>query len=477
MAIESVGVIEPLKQYVDADGVPYAGGSLTFTQVGTSVAQSVYSDPALTVSLGNVITLNAAGRTSTSASGPDTAVYCQQLTYDYTLKNAAGTTIWGPITFSGSQWPGQVQGQAILSPAINANGYTNRFSTTINKAGSGTHALFAGTRFDTPTIGAGASTLTEAATVYIEGAPASGTNKYALHVASGAVRIDGTLSSSGGAFVGPSQFRLTLTSGTPITTGDVTAATTVFLTPYSGNMIELYSGSAWDMVFSTEVNIAVPATTTTMTDIFAYNNSGTVTLEAVAWTNDTTRATALTTQNGVLVKSGDATRRYVGSVRTTGVSGQTESSIAKRYLWNYYNRVRCIGRVVEATNTWTYSTATYRQANGAAGNQLDLVIGVAEVLVDASLQAFAFNDGGNSAYTSIGYDSTSVPTTGAIGQGGQFQSANQIMPMTTRLLHYPAVGHHVYVWLEKGAAGNTTWLGDNGDSTLTQSGIQGVWDA
>lgn len=197
MAIEAVGLIEPLLQFCDENGVPYAGGSVTFVQVGTSTAQDVYSDAALTTTLGNVITLNAAGRFSTSSTGPDTAVYLQQKTYDYTLKNAAGATIYGPITVSGSQWPGQIQGQAILSPAANATGYTNRFTTTINKASSGTHALFAGTRFDTPTIGAGASTLTEAATVYIEGAPATGTNKYALHVDSGNAQFDGDVTVAG----------------------------------------------------------------------------------------------------------------------------------------------------------------------------------------------------------------------------------------------------------------------------------------
>ncbi len=197
MAIEAVGLIEPVLQFEDGNGIPYAGGSVTFVIVGTSTPQNVYSDPALTVSLGNVVTLNAAGRSSTSSTGLDTPVYLQQLTYDYTLKDANGTIVYGPVTVSGSQWPGQIQGQAITSPAANANGYANRFTTTLNKAGSGTHALFAGTRFDVPTIGAGASTLTEADTVYIEGAPSTGTTKNALHVAAGNAQFDGGIVLSG----------------------------------------------------------------------------------------------------------------------------------------------------------------------------------------------------------------------------------------------------------------------------------------
>ena len=134
--------------------------------------------------------------------------------------------------------------------------------------------------------------------------------------------------------------RITLSTGVPVTTSDVTAATTIYFTPYQGNNISLYDGSAiWNVISFTELSIAVPATTATMYDVFCYNNSGAATLEVLAWTNDTTRATALVLQNGVYVKSGATTRRYLGSFRTTGVSGQTEDSVANRFVWNYYNRV------------------------------------------------------------------------------------------------------------------------------------------
>jgi hypothetical protein len=61
-------------------------------------------------------------------------------------------------------------------------------------------------------------------------------------------------------------------------------------------------------------------------DVLGYNNSGTLALDLVAWTNGTTRATALARQDGVLVKSGATTRRYLGTLRTTGTTGQTEFS-------------------------------------------------------------------------------------------------------------------------------------------------------
>ena len=131
--------------------------------------------------------------------------------------------------------------------------------------------------------------------------------------------------------------RLTLTSGTPVTTADVTAATTIYYTPYNGNKISTFNGSSWSTITFTEKSIAIPATTSTPFDVFMVD--GTQVLETVNWTNDTTRATALVLQDGVLVKSGATTRRYLGTCRTTTVSGQTEDSLINRLVYNHYNKL------------------------------------------------------------------------------------------------------------------------------------------
>ena len=54
--------------------------------------------------------------------------------------------------------------------------------------------------------------------------------------------------------------RLTLTSNTPVLTGDVTAATTIYFTPFNGNRISLYTGSFWKSYSFSEISIAVPST-------------------------------------------------------------------------------------------------------------------------------------------------------------------------------------------------------------------------
>lgn len=274
--------------------------------------------------------------------------------------------------------------------------------------------------------------------------------------------------------------RLTLTSGTAVTTSDVTAATTLYFTPFRGNQIAIYDGSNWDSVAFTEVSVTVPSTTSTPFDVFATATAGVLSLVCTNWGSDTARATALTTQDGILVKSGTTTQRYLGSGRTTAVSGQCEDSDAKRYLWNYYNRVPRRMRVVDGTDTWTYSTAAYHQANATSVNQLDLMIGVSEDMVGATVMAMAANasasapGSGLRAVVGIGLDTTSTATTGFFNAGHDMVATNGEVGIISSWYGYPGIGRHYLAWLEYAqATGTTTWSGDAAGA-ITQSGISGV---
>jgi hypothetical protein len=270
--------------------------------------------------------------------------------------------------------------------------------------------------------------------------------------------------------------RLTLTTGVPVTTADVTAATIVYFTPYAGGSIALYDGTAfWNVISFVESSFAVPASTSQMYDIFAFNNAGVLGLETLAWTNDTTRATALVLQNGVLVKSGVTTRRYLGSFRTTTVSGQTEDSLAKRYVWNYYNRINRKMFVADATATWNYTLQAFRQADGLATNQIDMVIGVSENAVFANVLGAARNTTtAVQIQLGIGLDSTTVNSADA------FPFTNTLVVGLAQMLAaqytgFPGIGRHFLAWLEWSVAtGVTTWIG-SGAPTGT-SGISGqIW--
>lgn len=272
-------------------------------------------------------------------------------------------------------------------------------------------------------------------------------------------------------------FRLTLTSGTPVTTTDVTGATTIYCTPYQGNSIALYSGSAWVTRSSAEFSLALGTLTSGRPyDVFCYDNAGTPTLEFLAWSSDTARATALTYQDGVLVKSGDATRRYLGSFRTVSTTA-TEDSIGNRYLFNYYNRVTrpCRQTTLETTASWTYTTATWRQANANANNQFNVLIGWADAPLTANVRAFNVNGAAAGTGSGVGIDSTSTNSATLWGNLN-FATGG---PATTDAIYrgYPSVGKHTYAWLEISQATSTTqWFGQSA-SGFYQAGISGEFSA
>jgi hypothetical protein len=273
-----------------------------------------------------------------------------------------------------------------------------------------------------------------------------------------------------------------------VTAADVLAATTVYWAPYRGNRIALYNSTIWNTRTFPQLSIAVPATTASVYDVFVYDNAGTPALElSAAWNSDTAifaagvYASTRPLQDGVYVKSTngtaiDATRRYVGSFRTTGVSGQTEDSGKKRHLSNYYTqKARTFQAALETTASWAYTTATWRQANANAANQLDVLIGMPEVCVTATVNAVASNNPGTSEYfVGIGYDSTSAMTSGCLP--ASVEGGNSVVAsLMATLVHNPAIGRHTYVWLEQSVAGGTTtWYGQYSAATTYQAGIAGV---
>lgn len=316
------------------------------------------------------------------------------------------------------------------------------------------------------------------------GVPAGGTTGQVLKKASGTdfdTAWDDEAGGSGAVEPSICNGRLTLETGVPVSTTDQTAKTTIYFTPFKGNAIALYSGSAWVRKTFSEISLALGTLTSGKNyDVFVYDDAGTVTLEfSAAWTNDTTRADALTLQDGVLVKSGTTTRRYLGTLRTTSTT-TTEDSAAKRFVWNAYNQQRRLMKnATETTDSWTYTTATFRQANANAANQLDYVSGDASTLVEVDLAALvnttiAESSGGNIATVGIGVDSTSV-------NSAQTYGTNIDRTATKTYAKYagtPGVGRHFLAWLEySGATGTTTWFGDAGSPTAYQSAIIGtIWN-
>lgn len=274
------------------------------------------------------------------------------------------------------------------------------------------------------------------------------------------------------------QGRLTLESGVPVSTSDITGASadTVYLTPYKGDRIALYdTGTAmWKHFQFTEKSVAVPSTTVTPFDVFAYISGSTIAIECLDWTNDTTRATALTTQDGVYVKNGDVTRRYLGTGRTTGVSGQSEKSTSSDFLWNYYNRVKSGLFAKESTSSWTYTSTTLRPSNNVTTlgvTRVNLVIGVEEDSIEVQVKGLASNTSSVGFTAGIGLDSTSVNSSQLLGAVSR-EGFVAYVDIPGNYSGYLGSGFHFIQWLEaSGPLGTTSWAGDLGSPSIFQTGL------
>lgn len=286
-----------------------------------------------------------------------------------------------------------------------------------------------------------------------------------------AADANGLLSSNGTGTVALTPFplsiaegRLTGTTVTPVTTADVSGVTSIFYTPYIGSRIALYSGTVWAIRSFTEITISVTACTASKPyDVFIVDAGAGIqpTAEILVWTNTTTRATALALQDGVLVKSGATTRRYVGSFFCNSSGGQTDDSLAKRFIWNYYNRrARRLAR--QDNSGWTYSTATLRQAKASTANQVEAITGYAEEEVSLTLTVSVVNDNAATLNINIGIGLDSTTVSSSLGSNYDQTTVSKAVVLNAVYAAFPGIGYHFYTWLESGGGtGTTTWVGRN----------------
>jgi hypothetical protein len=262
--------------------------------------------------------------------------------------------------------------------------------------------------------------------------------------------------------------RLTLTSATPVTTSDVASSSTIYYTAYTSGRIALYTGTIWRMYSFTESSLALSGLTSDKNyDVFAYASGSTVTLElSAAWTTNTSRSTAITRQDGVLVKSGDATRRFIGTIRTISTTTTTDT-VAQRFVWNLNNRIPRYLYVQDTTASWTYNSATWRQIRATTSNKVEAVFGDPDHVSGSSFLMWNGASGtGIAMYTSIGIDSTTVPLATVTSMLMPTAPAQYWWPSSSELDSYVSEGYHAFNWLESAHATTITGMGTVG---LSQS--------
>lgn len=192
--------------------------------------------------------------------------------------------------------------------------------------------------------------------------------------------------------VDPSTFqaRLTATTGVPVPTADVTAGTTLYLTPYKGNNIALLVSGKWQLftlAADLQVSVASGITANTVYDVFVYSNAGVPTLAVRAWSTDTTRPNNLILNSGIYMcgEPGLSAYRYVGTVRMYTAGTPVRDSLVDRGIWNFYNRVpRPFSRTDSTLHT--YTTVAWRVWNGDATQYFSFVQGIQEQGIGISLR-------------------------------------------------------------------------------------------
>lgn len=498
----------PRHQFFDSSGNPLASGSLETYAAGTTTPLATYSDVTLLTANPTTITLNSAGVPQVSST--EVALFLTPgLSYKFIVKNSAGSTIFtrdfitavppssvdvdvtgtAGEALSAGEWAYLSNGSGALTPG-------RWYKTDADTSYSASSAMLVGVAVAAISNGASGTFRVAGKMTGLSGLVAG--SDYYLSGTAGAIsttpgtmpRFVGRADSTTTLVLAPNppdiitgpllcQGRLTATSGTPVTTGDVSAATSIYFTPFEGNQIDLYDGTRWNRRSFSEITISLSGLTASKPyDVFAYDSSGAVTIETLVWTSATARATNLTTQNGRYVKSGDATRLYLGTFYVNSSGGQTDDTAKKRNIWNCYHRRRRPIAVTEATATWTYTTATIRQANGSTANQAEVTVGLAESVVDLTLLAQVRNTNtGVSVFVGIGHDSTTAKISGSLATIITTYVVDVYHVLTTRAVHQPAVGRHTYAWLEYSAAtGTSTWAGQL-DPSLQQSGMTGFVEA
>jgi hypothetical protein len=263
------------------------------------------------------------------------------------------------------------------------------------------------------------------------------------------------------------------------------AFTAVNLAPVAGDLIALYTGSAWVLRAASGVSYTLAGHTAGIPfDMFAAWNGTTVVLEAVNWTSATSRtpAVALAKQNGVWCKSGDTTRRYLGTVRprsATTYRVQRFNAVSTGSVGiDYFNENLRKQTAIQLTDTvanQAYSTATWRQWAASANAQIDTVAGLPgdPVSITAMASANTSNTTTTISFPLIGIGVNNATPVGARTMEGISRIASAPFDMSTisaAVAVNSTLGVTAYWWLQYGS-GNVEFFGINGPA---QSGMMAL---
>lgn len=301
--------------------------------------------------------------------------------------------------------------------------------------------------------------------------------------------------SGGGALPITPQVRVTLASGVPVMTSSQAAASTIYVTPYGGNIVPIWSGSSFVPTAFAEVSQLTTDTTkspaavaaTSVYDIFCWIDTGSVNrcTRGPPWTNDTTRSAGLTLVQGIWVNNASITNgpvagfgTYVGSIRSDPSSlvnyvfgGFGSACIGANFaVYNAYNRVPVATMIGINSASWTYSgNAAWREINGSTSCVVLQLRGLNEDPVYLRYNGLGSVASGTNAAIGVGVDSLTAfsGTTGFIGSG-----TTLAQNMIATYSGVPGLGYHTYAPIEfNSATGIASTFDGTAGLTYLQTGF------
>jgi hypothetical protein len=295
------------------------------------------------------------------------------------------------------------------------------------------------------------------------------------------------------------QGRLTLVSNQPVMISDKTNATSVYYTPYVGNILQGYNGTNLGNETFTQMTLSLDSTVQTsgnIYDLFTFQITGTwylctgpawSSISSSPWRGTGAGSTAITQVQGIWVNANAISNCYynstgnsisipadegvyVGSVYMTG-NGETSMQFTPTSatggtsnilgLYNAYNRVRNISRNIDSANpAWTDSTASWQlldvgNSTSTNTNTISYLDGLAQSSVDAQAAVNIVT----SSSSVVGYIGVSLDNTTPTEPGGFIGLSSQTgltygVPVLTFDHFQPQYGFH-YVAAVQYATGAT----------------------
>ena len=183
-------------------------------------------------------------------------------------------------------------------------------------------------------------------------------------------------------------------------------------------------------------------------DLYLVADGGSPVVRKVKWTTATTRSVAIAYQDGVKVKSGDATWLYIGFYRTWSTDGQTEWGVRHRLIINEYNKHNfSLYATVQGGHTVT--STSFVLMNGAETSRVYfLTDGLTTMLFNSKSLALNSTFSGRTYSPGIGVDSVSTNQALYIFPAYSAASANFSQAYAWRALVVETEGYHYAAGLE-----------------------------